>query len=129
MKLLGIDYGSKKIGLAISDEEGRVAFPRSVIKNNAVILSEIQELIKKEKIEGIVLGESLAYSGEPNLIMKRISVFKESLEKATCLPVSFENEFLSSKQARNIHDSGELNDASAAAIILQSYLDKLKNRK
>lgn len=128
MKMLGIDYGTKKIGFAISDEDGRIAFPRSVLKNDAGVLSFIKKLIQEEKIETIVLGESLDYSGKPNLIMEKISVFKNLLEKETNLSVIFESEFLSSKQARNIHDSGELNDASAAAIILQSYLDKLKNK-
>jgi putative Holliday junction resolvase len=129
MKTLGIDFGTKKMGLAISDEDGRIAFPRSVLKNVIGILPAIKELIQKEKIETIVLGESLDYSGKPNLIMEKIHVFKELLEKETGLPIIFESEFLSSKQARNIHDSGELNDASAAAIILQSYLDKQNNLK
>jgi putative Holliday junction resolvase len=128
MKTLGIDYGTKKMGLAVSDENGRIAFPRSVLKNNAGVLPIIKELIQKEKIECIVLGESLNYSGKPNLIMEKISAFKKLLEKETDLSVIFESEFLSSKQARNIHDSGDLNDASAAAIILQSYLDKVKNQ-
>jgi putative Holliday junction resolvase len=129
MKTLGIDYGTKKIGFAVSDEDGRIAFPRSVLKNDAGVFFAIKELIQKEKIESIVLGESLDYSGKPNLIMEKISAFKKLLEKETSLPVMFESEFLSSKQARNIHDSGELNDASAAAIILQSYLDREKSKK
>lgn len=129
MKTLGIDYGAKKIGFAVSDEDGRIAFPRSVLKNEAGVFFAIKELIQKEKIESIVLGESLDYSGKPNLIMEKISIFKKLLEKETSLPVIFESEFLSSKQARNIYDSGELNDASAAAIILQSWLDKTNNKK
>lgn len=124
-----MDYGSKKIGLAVSDEEGRIAFPRSVIKNDSQAFSEILSFIKKEGIENIVLGESLKFSGEPNKIMTEIALYKKRLEKATGLAVTYESEFLSSKQARNIHDSGALNDASAAAIILQSYLDKEKNKK
>ena len=129
MRMLGIDYGTKKIGLAMSDEDGRVAFPRSVLKNDAQAISVILEIFKKEKIDGIVLGESLNFKGEPNKVMEKISEFKIALEKAIGVPVYFESEFLSSKQARNIHDSGELNDASAAAIILQSYLDKEKSKK
>ena len=129
MRMLGIDYGTKKIGLAMSDEDGRVAFPRLVLKNDAQALAIIFEMFKKEKIDGIVLGESLNFKGEPNKVMEKISEFKMMLEKETGVPVYFESEFLSSKQARNIHDSGELNDASAAAIILQSYLDKEKSKK
>jgi putative Holliday junction resolvase len=128
MKMLGIDYGTKKIGLAVSDEEGRVAFPHGVIKNDADIFAKITACITEQKIGGIVLGKSLDFSGKPNPVMAKISEFKERLEKATAMPVYFESEFLTSKQARNIHDSGELNDASAAAIILQSWLDKAKSK-
>ena len=129
MRMLGIDYGTKKIGLAVSDHEGRVAFPFGVVKNDENILAKITAILAEEDIEGVVFGKSLDYSGKPNPVMAKIEAFKERLEIASALPIHFESEFLSSKQARNIHDSGELNDASAAAIILQSYLDKLKNRK
>ena len=129
MKTLGIDYGTKKIGLAVSDEEGRVGFPRSVLQNDKNIIPAILQICKNEKIGGIVLGESLDYGGEPNKVMEKISAFKIQLEKVTGAPVYFESEFLTSKQARNVYDSGKNNDASAAALILQSYLDKLKNKK
>ncbi len=128
MKMLGIDYGTKKIGLAVSDEEGRIAFPRIVLKNDGNAMLVICDFCKKENIEGIVIGESLNFKGEKNKVMDQITPFKTLLEEKTSVPVFFESEFLSSKQARNVHDSGELNDASAAAIILQSYLDKVKNK-
>lgn len=129
MRMLGIDYGTKKIGFAMSDEDGRVAFPRSVLKNDGGAVAAILQMFRKEKIDGIVLGESLNFKGEANAVMEKILAFKALLEKETGVPVYFESEFLSSKQARNIHDSGELNDASAAAIILQSWLDKTNNKK
>jgi len=124
MKILGIDYGTKKVGLALSDEGGRIAFPLSVIPNDKTLLQKISDICKKEEVGAIVIGESLDYKGEPNPIMKKINVFHGQLEEKTGKPVFLSPEFLSSKQARNILDSGEKNDASAAAIILQTYLDK-----
>jgi len=125
MKALGIDFGTKKTGIAISDEEGRVAFPHSVLPSKDLV-SAVADICKKENIGTVILGESRDFSGAPNPVMEKISRFKAELEVATELPVIFEPEFLTSKQARNIHDSGDQNDASAAALILQSFLDRKK---
>jgi putative Holliday junction resolvase len=123
MKTLGIDFGTKKTGIAISDEMGKVAFPYAVLPSKELV-DAVAEICKKENISTIVLGESRDFSGAPNPIMEKISTFGKEIVGKTELPVFYEPEFLTSKQARNILDSGELNDASAAAIILQSYLDR-----
>lgn len=122
-KFLGIDYGTKKIGIAISDETGRIAFPYAVIANVDHLSEKIREICRKENINALVLGESRDFEGNPNLVMKKIIPFKKKLEKKLRLSVYLEPEFLTSKQARNILDGGK-NDASAAALILQSFLDK-----
>jgi putative Holliday junction resolvase len=124
MKILGIDYGTKKVGIAISDDGGSVAFPYGVFPNDNRLTTIIQELCKKENINTVVLGESLDFSGQPNPVMKKILAFKKTLEEKLSLSVFLEKEFLTSKQARNIQKDGKLTDASAAAIILQSWLDK-----
>ena len=124
MKILGIDYGTKKVGTAISDDGGSVAFPYGVFQNDNRLTTVIQELCKKENINTVVLGESLDFSGQPNPVMKKILAFKKTLEEKLSLRVFLEKEFLTSKQARNIQKDGKLTDASAAAIILQSWLDK-----
>jgi putative Holliday junction resolvase len=124
MKILGIDYGTKKVGIAISDDGGSVAFPYGVFHNDNRLTIVIQELCKKENINTVVLGESLDFSGQPNPVMKKILAFKKTLEEKLSLRVFLEKEFLTSKQARNIQKDGKLTDASAAAIILQSWLDK-----
>ena len=137
-KLLGIDYGSKRVGIAISDDEGRVAFPKAVLSNDKKLFENLEKVIKNsptqagKKFCGIVLGESLNYRGEKNEIMKEIEKFKIKLEEKFNLPVYFEQEFLSSFQARNEKKTTmkQLNnktmkiDDSVATIILQSYLDK-----
>lgn len=147
MKYLGIDFGSKRVGMAVSDEAGQMAFPYSVLQNNENLLNEAAEIIKKEKIEEIVMGESKDFKNEPNKIMKKIEEFKKNLEDLPAqagklkIKVWLEPEFMTSKQANigfksrrlALQESGSrlkrreqnsMHDASAAAIILQSYLDK-----
>ena len=124
MRYLGVDFGSKRIGLAVSDDEGKMAFPCSVVQNNENLLNEIEKIIEKEKIEAIVIGESKNFQGEPNKIMAEIEEFKKILKEKIKLEIYFELEFLTSSQAKQIQGENKMHDASAAAIILQSYLDK-----
>lgn len=135
MKHLGIDYGTRRIGLAVSDETGRVAFPFTTIHATDSALSEIEQVIKKEGIEKIVLGESRNFAGEANPLMEDIEQFKMDLEELSGLPVEYEQELFSSALAarqfvpdgsRKENPSQEKLDASAAAVILQSYLDRKK---
>lgn len=128
MKFLGIDYGVKRVGIATGDSEGGMAFPHAVLPNDKKLTSVIKELCDKEHITEIVLGESLDYKMKPNVIMEKIAPFKKELEDATGLPVHFEREFMTSAAAEHLQGKGEMIDASAAAIILQSYLDKIKNK-
>jgi putative Holliday junction resolvase len=150
MKYLGIDYGTKKIGLAISDTNGTIAFPHSIIPT-ASKESEIEKVIVKEKIGEIVLGKSLDLKGQSNKVQEDINDFAAYIGMQFGLPVHFVKEFFSSSEARHATKSdrqrekpvasprrGEkksaLNteniDAKAAAIILQRHLDtiQLKNK-
>ncbi len=123
MKFLGIDYGTKRIGLAVSDENGRLAFPKEVVKNNGELFRKIERIIYTEKVSEVVVGESLDFAGLPNLLMKEIDFFVASLEKKFKIAVHLEKEFLTSVEARR-YGQGDQVDASAAALILQRYLDK-----
>lgn len=124
MRFLGIDYGTKRVGLALSDEEGTMAFPKRVVPNSARLVREIEDIIKKERVEAIVVGESKNYKGEDNKIMDEVRAFVETMKRQTALPVYFEPEFLTSAEAAHVQPELAKLDASAAAIILQSYLDK-----
>lgn len=123
MKYLGIDYGTKKIGLAISDEEGTVAFPHEVIKNDTELEATIHDVIQMQGIGAVVVGDSKDFGGEPNDIAEHAHAFAQVLEETTGLEVHFEPEFLTTKQAKQ-HTDDALADASAAALILQTFLDK-----
>lgn len=123
MRYLGIDYGSKRIGIALSDTSGRMAFPNSVILNTKNAKNEILELIKKENVEMIVAGESKDKNGIPNLIMNEARPFCDELSNESGLPIKYILESYTSVQAAKIQGDNAMNDASAASIILQTYLD------
>lgn len=127
MRLMGIDYGSKKVGIAVSDEEGRLAFPRTVLPTDRKLLPAVVALIGQEEVGAVVMGESRNYQGAENAIMQRARAFAEALTTATGCAVHFESEALTTKAAERLQGSTDMTDASAAALILQSYLDKHQN--
>ena len=139
MRYLGIDYGAKRVGLSLSDDEGKMAFPYKIMKNDLELVDNIHNICGGEEVSAIVLGESDDLSGKPNKIMGCIEEFKRNLEGELDLPIYFEKEFMTSVFARG-NDGKKGNDAkkvkkekqvkiddSAAALILQRYLDR-KNK-
>ena len=142
MRILGIDYGTKRIGVAISDENNTLAFPKEIVANDKNTFTRLGEIIRQENISQIVIGESVDFSGKLNALSGRIEVFILELGEKLKLPVHKQKEFLTSVEARKIGNnkktfnpsqthsrvkqikSGRV-DASAAALILQRYLDKI----
>ncbi len=124
MRYLGIDFGKKRVGIALSDEGGQFAMAHSVLPNNESLIKSIGELCTKQKVGAIVMGESKNFKQEENVIMKEVYKTKEALEKATGLPVYLEPEFMTSAEAEHLQGKNAMLDASAAALILKSYLDK-----
>jgi putative holliday junction resolvase len=124
MKYLSIDYGSKKVGIATSDDDGRMAYPCMIAQNDKSLMGDIREIVKAMGIHEIVIGESLDENGKPNDIMKEIRAFAVRLEDELDLPVHFEKEFMTSLEARRFQGKHIVDD-SAAALILQRYLDKV----
>ena len=80
-------------------------------------------------IEEVVLGESRDFSGKENPLMKRIHGFKEQLSITAGVPVFLFPEVLSSREAMRLQGDNDMNDASAAAIVLQSYLERMHPRE
>ncbi len=146
MRYLGIDYGSKRVGIALSDESGMMAFPSIIVPNNMQLVAVISALCSAEGISAIVIGESHDLSGAKNKIMGSIEEFKRNLEAELNLPIYFQAEFMTTIHARGLpaqagrsgkesnnarkvaKEVGGPADASAAALILQRYLDK-KNQQ
>lgn len=131
MKYLGVDYGTKRIGLAVSDDDGSMAFPYTVVPNRGIIhaADDIVMACQNKRVDAIVIGESLDYALKDNPIMKHIRALAQHLREKINLPIYFEDETLSSAYAERDQGKNEMLDASAAAIILTSFLDKRKNGK
>ena len=127
VRYLGIDFGSKRIGVAYSDENGDFALPLCVLSNSDSVVSEVVRLAREKEVIAIVVGESKNYEGKDNLIMKDTNVFVEELKRVSGLPLYFEPEFMTSAHAEKTQGKHDLLDASAAALILQSFLDKKRN--
>jgi len=143
-RFLGIDYGAKRIGIAISDKGCTLAFPKEIIPNGKNVFEKLADIIKMESISEIVIGESVDFSGKLNALSGRIEIFILDLKEKFKLPVYKQKEFLTSVEARKSGNnkkslspsqahsrvkqikSGRI-DASAAALILQRYLDKINN--
>jgi putative Holliday junction resolvase len=123
MKILGIDYGTKRIGIAMSDEMGQFAFPLLVLDQSTSLAAEIKEIAKAHEVRDIVIGESKDYKGKANESLAAATDLKDELEDAG-FDVHWEPEFMTSMHVERLQGKSDLTDASAAAIILQSFLDK-----
>src|SRR3989338_5903155 len=129
MKYLGIDYGAKRIGIAVSKGEGTIAFPRTTIKNDDGLFESLARLIADEKIESIVVGDTRSFSNLANPVTKEAEEFVERLKKEILLPVASAWEAGSSVEAsRAPPKSGSHSEGAAAAIILQRFLDTRGNK-
>lgn len=145
MKHLGIDYGTKRIGIALSNDEGTLAFPKDTLKNSQDIVQDVLDIVGYEKIEMIVVGKSLDAWGHTNQVQRDIELFikKLSYELDDIQILQQDERGSSVAAASHLYGKGNIanekwtgkdnakkrehNDANAAAVILQRHLDKIKN--
>lgn len=124
MRYLGIDYGARRIGVALSDETGGFAFPRETLPNDPTAVDRITAIVAHENVGGIVIGDARAVSGAENPITADADAFARQLEAHAKVPVQRSWEAWSSIEASRFAPKGrEHDDAAAAAIILQRFLD------
>ena len=128
MRYIGIDYGSKRVGIAVSDATGSMAFPKFVLRNDENLLNELGELIESYKAAVIVIGHSLDKQTAPNAIQSEIDTLMTDITLQFGLPIHLEPEQFTTQQALRIQGRNEQTDASAAALILDSFLQKQKNK-
>ena len=138
MKYLGLDLGSRTLGIATSDSTGLIASTYKTIRHEEDyerLLIEVKNIVEELKIEAIVLGfpknmnNTIGPKGELSL------QFKEKLEKLVTIPIYLQDERLSTKSATDMLIMGNVSrknrkkvvDSVAATIILQSYLDRKGN--
>lgn len=126
MAYLGIDHGSKRIGVARSDENGAMAFPLRTIEYRARkdAIAELKKICARD-IAAIAIGLPVGLDGKETDETAEVRGFAAELGKATNTPIYFENEMLTSRMARAAGMTGTHIDASSAALILQSYLDRM----
>src|SRR3989339_428521 len=122
-RYLGIDWGEKRIGLALGDDETGIATPCGVADSAAGVL----DLTKKEEIDKIIIGLPVKMSGEKNETPPAFDKFVKYLRANSGVPVEFMDERLTSKAADALPGTKKTKaarDSIAAMLILQAYLDK-----
>ncbi|MBI1974974.1 MAG: Holliday junction resolvase RuvX [Parcubacteria group bacterium] len=124
MRVLGIDYGQKHIGLAVGDTDLRIATPLKEVETAQAVL-EIHAIIRAQDVTQIVIGLPLSFRMEETEASTQVRLFGATLEKNTGLSVAYENEILTSSQIEK--EGGGKSHASSAALILQSWLERQYN--
>jgi methionine--tRNA ligase beta chain len=129
MRYIGIDYGTKKTGIALSDEAGQMGFPHDVRPTDPRLLDDLTLLIKEKGVGAAVIGQSSSLSGEDNPVAAEARIFAEDLRARTGIEVHFEPEAFTTQAARRMPDGSRMEgspdvDASAAALILTSFLER-----
>jgi len=123
MRILGLDYGAKRIGIALSDEGAQFAFPHSTVPNDASAIDRIEDICKKEEVKEIAMGDTRASNDVGNAITSEAEEFAKNLGAHSGKGVVLVREAWSSAEAARFAPKGVHDDAAAAAIILQRYLD------
>lgn len=117
---LGIDFGNKYIGLALSDKKGRYSSPYSVVRNNKDFLSFLNDLILKYSVDTVIIGNPLNSEGEDSVYSEKIKEFSKNIN---CKYVLWNETLTSFESKGNLSKNKKRIDDVAAAIILQEYLD------
>jgi len=137
-KVLGIDYGNVRIGVALSDEAGIVAFPKESIKNTSKsdVLKRVKELVEAENVSEIVVGMPYSMEGSKSDQTKLTEKFIDFLKVNIDIPIEIYDERLTSIESDVILNTLRLRgdkrkterDIIAASLILQNYLELKRNK-
>lgn len=128
--ILGIDYGKAKVGLALADEETKIAFVYTTLPNDKNFLDNLIEIIKKESVGKIIMGIPTYVNSENSEIEKLKTDILRFLPE---ISIEYQNEMFSTKMAqvnmveKGMKNVGKFDDSESAKIILQSWLDKSYN--
>ncbi|MCX6734021.1 MAG: Holliday junction resolvase RuvX [Candidatus Peregrinibacteria bacterium] len=134
-KILALDYGLRRIGLAITDKQRTMVFPRPILehKGESYVFEQIQKIVSEEGVTAIVLGYPFDDRHVETTQTEKMRAFGEKLSAAVSVPVFFEDEKYTTAQAEALLDSYGYDykekktqrDSIAAMLILQSYLDRV----
>ena len=139
-RILSIDYGLKRIGVALSDPSHTIASPLTTLQvdqKKGSALDQIKKLIAQHQIERIVIGLPLHLSGDESTLSSLVRTFSNTLEQTTSLPVVLWDERLTSKEVERILIQGKMKrkhrshiiDRMSATLLLQNYLDCQKSQQ
>jgi len=131
MRIMGLDWGEKRIGVSISDPLGITAQPLPYIYNDSKLIENLTGLLNKYGIETVILGNPLMLSGRPGISADKVRHFHEMLSSKLPVKISIWDERLTSKAAeRSLIEAGVSRkkrkgviDSSSACLMLQSYMD------
>ncbi len=139
MKYLALDYGLKRVGVAVSDPEGRMAFPRCTLARDTRdgFFSELLALLERERPDAVVLGLPWHVDGTECLTTRQVRNFAASLKRRMALPLYWIDEALTSRQAESdLREAGlsaraikQVVDQQAAVRILETFLAQPENRR
>ena len=139
MKYLALDYGLKRVGVAVSDPEGRMAFPRCTLARDTRdgFFSELLALLERERPDAVVLGLPLHMDGTECLTTRQVRNFAASLKRRMAMPLYWIDEALTSRQAESdLREAGlsaraikQVVDQQAAVRILETFLAQPENRR
>lgn len=126
--ILGIDYGARRIGLALADEATVIPLPFKELKNQGIdlVILEIEKIIQQEKINLIVVGWPVGLGGQETEKTHETKKFIDILAKKVSIPVAKIDERLTSKLADTLSGKQGSRDVGAAMIILEDFLQRQK---
>jgi putative Holliday junction resolvase len=134
MRNLGLDVGDKRIGVALSDPEGLLASPFTIIhcREETEDIEIIVDIINKNQVERVIVGLPRSMDGSIGLQAEKVKTFTQKLSQQTEIPLEFRDERLSTVSAKRLMNDIKgkktqrkiRHDAIAAALILQGYLDE-----
>lgn len=131
MKILGIDYGTKRIGVAIGDTDTKTAVPLCVVHSSQSAVHSIEKIVKEERVGLIVVGLPLTTEGQESKSSGLVREFIKELDALKGIKVELQDERFTTKEVERVMrgygkaKKGVDKDAAAAALILQSWLDSL----
>lgn len=133
MRILAVDHGEKRIGLALSDPTATIASPLQVIKHTSRLMdaAQVANMASENDVKLIIIGQSFDEEGQPNLAGRRAANFAEVLKEQTNIPIELVDESFSTQDARStVIEMGVSrkkrrghHDALAAVMILRSYIE------
>lgn len=124
---MSLDYGEKRVGVALSDESLKLALPHAVWSNDKHLLGKVLELKRNEHVQKVVMGESKNLKGQDNPLQKEVRKFRDQLEDEG-VEVVFHPEIFTTMEAKRLQGRNKMTDASAAALILKSFIETVYNK-